>query len=141
MKKIFLALLFSAVFCSFGFFGTQDKPCANAADLYDMFTKEHIEFYEKEVAKRPVVSNLNKDFLAKTALQYNISVDKLKKVLVYQHAMSQCGGKYSIEEILSMQPTDLLRGVRSYMDWLKKNTPPEELEVIGQHFKEIGKKS
>ncbi len=139
MKKTLLTILLTAMcFSIIGYTASaQTERVAEAADFYDTFTDEHIIFYETTLAKRPVVSNINEGVLEKSALKYNISVDKLKKVLCVQHALSQCGGKYSVEEILNFQSSDLLRCARAYINWLQKNTTPEEFAAIAEKFKNI----
>lgn len=141
MKKTILTLLLSALcFSVIGFCATSTTDSiAEAADIYDLFTDEHIVFYETELAHRPVVSNIKQSVLEKRAREYNVGVDKFRKVLVVQHAFSQSGNEYTVEQILSMNTGDLLRGVRTYINWLKETTPPEDLAAIGEKFKSIKK--
>ena len=85
----------AAVFFIAGF---ENRGAANAATLYDVFSERHLEFYENEVAKEKVFSKYSERELAKMAVDNDISIEKVKKLLVYCHAMKNIGKNYTIKE-------------------------------------------
>lgn len=137
MKKTFAVLALTVFgFAAAGFFGCADST-AHAADMFDMFTEEHVKLYEEEIAGKKIVSNLSQKQLQKTADKHNISIDKLKKVLIFQDAVKTLGANYSVEQILNMRSSEIFRCAKNYIDWLKKNKSEEEFEAISEHFKNL----
>ncbi|MEG2456664.1 MAG: hypothetical protein RSB08_02450, partial [Clostridia bacterium] len=115
MKKIIqktFCLLAIALFltCATNIFVKQ-QAITNAAefDIYSLFPDNHIEFYEKFIAKESVVSHLSERRLARQSEQYNISTVKLKKIIIVQHALGSQGTSYSIDELIAMNPATIIK--------------------------------
>lgn len=100
MKKCLLFMMTAAVFFIAGF---ENRGASNAATLYDVFSERHLEFYENEVAKEKVFSKYSERELAKMAVDNDISIEKVKKLLVYCHAMKNIGKNYTIKKRTNYQ--------------------------------------
>ena len=122
----------AAVFFIAGF---ENRGAANAATLYDVFGERHLEFYENEVAKE----KYSERELAKMAVDNDISIDKVKKLLVYCHAMKNIGKNYTIKEADKLSNATVIYDARKYVDYLKATRSKEELAALEKRFKEIGR--
>lgn len=136
MKKCLLFMMTAAVFFIAGF---ENRGAANAATLYDVFGERHLEFYENEVAKEKVFSKYSERELAKMAVDNDISIDKVKKMLVYCHAMKNIGKNYTIKEADKLSNATVISDARKYVDYLKATRTKEELAALEKRFKEIGR--
>lgn len=146
MKKLFLLLLAVVIFTPFQA-NSSSVPSAKAAtsavataaeaDLYSYFNDTHIEFYEKRVAKSPVVSQLSERRLVRIAADNGVNVDKIKKVLVLQHALQSQGKFYTAKEIISFSTAELIVLGIDYVKHLKATTPEKEFQQIVADFKKI----
>lgn len=120
--------------------GIDNADVASAATLYDSFGVQYLEFYENEVAKEKVYSKYTERELEKMALDNDISVDKVKKMLVYCHAMKNIGKNYTIKEADKLSNIAVVSDARKYVDYLKATRSKEELATLEARFKEINKK-
>lgn len=127
----------AAVFFVMGF---DNSAVSSAATIYDSFNERHLEFYENEVAKEKVYSNYSKHELAKMADDNGVSVDKVKKLLVYCHAMKNIGKNYTIKEADKLSNLAVVFDGKKYVDYLKATRTKEELATLEARFKEINKK-
>ena len=120
--------------------GIDNADVASAATLYDSFGVQYLEFYENEVAKEKVYSKYTERELEKMALDNDISVDKVKKMLVYCHAMKNIGKNYTIKEADKLSNIAVVSDARKYVDYLKATRTKDELATLEARFKEINKK-
>lgn len=136
MKKtiIFTVLALTGAFC----FGcTQPTSVAKAADAFELFGEDFIKLYEEEVAKTQVVSQLSDDELSAKAAELGISVDKLRKVLVLQHAFASADNNYTEQQILQMKTGEIIKNTRALFKHLKKTMPASEYKQVDAKFKEM----
>ena len=77
--------------------------------------------------------------LAKMAVDNDISIDKVKKLLVYCHAMKNIGKNYTIKEADKLSNATVISDARKYVDYLKATRSKEELAALEKRFKEIGR--
>lgn len=138
MKKLLLFVVTAVSFFLAGI-GRVDGT-ANAATLIDSFNEKHLAFYEEEVAKEKVYSRYDESELTKTALDNGVSVDKLKKLLVYCHAMKNIGKNYTIAQANSLSNLAIVSDAKKYVDYLKSVKSPEEMKRLEERFKEINGK-
>ena len=117
----------AAVFFIAGF---ENRGAVNAATLYDVFSERHLEFYENEIAKEKVFSKYSERELAKMAVDNDISIDKVKKLLVYCHAMKNIGKNYTIKEADKLSNATVISDARKYVDYLKATRSKEELAAL-----------
>ena len=73
------------------------------------------------------------------AVDNDISVDKVKKLLVYCHAMKNIGKNYTIKEADKLSNIAVVSDARKYVDYLKATRSKEELAALEKRFKEIGR--
>ena len=139
MKKITVALItFMTVCFACGFYSDERQP-ARAYDIYSLFKDGHLRFYENELAKEKVYSQYSDSELSETAHKHNISVDKLKKIMVFQHMMHTVGKEYSVEDVLKAGNRQIVGDLKSYVEFLKKTKSEEELKELEIKFKEAGR--
>lgn len=120
-------MMTAAVFFIAGF---ENRGASNAATLYDVFSERHLEFYENEVAKEKVFSKYSERELAKMAIDNDISIEKVKKLLVYCHAMKNIGKNYTIKEADKLSNATVISDARKYVDYLKATRSKEELAAL-----------
>ncbi|MCI7530515.1 MAG: hypothetical protein MSA47_03520 [Christensenellaceae bacterium] len=139
MKKITVALITFMTVCFACGFSSGERQSARAYDIYSLFKDGHLRFYENELAKEKVYSQYSDSELSETAHKHNISVDKLKKVIVFQHMMHTVGKEYSVEDVLKAGNRQIVGDLKSYVEFLKKTKSEEELKELEIKFKEAGR--
>ncbi|MDD6360484.1 MAG: hypothetical protein PUA48_01260 [Christensenellaceae bacterium] len=139
MKKITVALITFMTVCFACGFSSGERQSARAYDIYSLFKDGHLRFYENELAKEKVYSQYSDSELSETAHKHNISVDKLKKVMVFQHMMHTVGKEYSVEDVLKAGNRQIVGDLKSYVEFLKKTKSEEELKELEIKFKEAGR--
>lgn len=139
MKKITVALITFMTVCFACGFYSDERKSARAYDIYSLFKDGHLRFYENELAKEKVYSQYSDSELSETAHKHNISVDKLKKVMVFQHMMHTVGKEYSVEDVLKAGNRQIVGDLKSYVEFLKKTKSEEELKELEIKFKEAGR--
>ncbi|MCI7582923.1 MAG: hypothetical protein MSS70_00215 [Christensenellaceae bacterium] len=139
MKKITVALITFMTVCFACGFSSGERQSARAYDIYSLFKDGHLRFYENELAKEKVYSQYSDSELSETAHKHNISVDKLKKIMVFQHMMHTVGKEYSVEDVLKAGNRQIVGDLKSYVEFLKKTKSEEELKELEIKFKEAGR--
>lgn len=139
MRKITVALITFMTVCFACGFSSGERQSARAYDIYSLFKDGHLRFYENELAKEKVYSQYSDSELSETAHKHNISVDKLKKVMVFQHMMHTVGKEYSVEDVLKAGNRQIVGDLKSYVEFLKKTKSEEELKELEIKFKEAGR--
>lgn len=140
MKKFILSLLFvTACFAAIGASSGDKADVAYAGDFYDMINDKHIELYENEIAGEKVVSQLNKEMLAKMAQNYGVPVEKMKTALVFKHALNSAGVDITLEKAASLTPGEIYSYGKVYVKYLKTVKSEDELKVLAEKFKELSK--
>ena len=139
MKKITVALITFMTVCFACGFSSGERQSARAYDIYSLFKDGHLRFYENELAKEQVYSQYSDSELSETAHKHNISVDKLKKIMVFQHMMHTLGKEYSVEDVLKASNRQIVGDLKSYVEFLKKTKSEEELNELEIKFKEAGR--
>ncbi len=139
MKKITVALITFMTVCFACGFSSGERQSARAYDIYSLFKDGHLRFYENELAKEKVYSQYSDSELSETAHKHKISVDKLKKIMVFQHMMHTVGKEYSVEDVLKAGNRQIVGDLKSYVEFLKKTKSEEELKELEIKFKEAGR--
>ncbi len=139
MRKITVALITFMTVCFASGFSSDGRQSARAFDIYSVFKEGHLRFYENELAKEKVYSRYSDSELDEMAHKHNISVDKLKKIMVFQHMMHTVGKEYSIDDVLKASNRQIVGDLKSYVEFLKKTKSEEELKELEIKFKEAGK--
>lgn len=130
MKKLFLlsTMLFFA-FCPATFINNSAVAKAEF-DAFSIITDTHIGFYEEYIAKEKVVSDIPAKKIENLAVKYNTSPDKIKKVLVLQHALNSMDRHYSVEQLLNMKSADIVVLIKNYYDYLNNKLTTNEKEKL-----------
>lgn len=126
MKKLFL--LSAMLFFTFCPATSINKIAVSKAefDAFSIITDTHIGFYEEYIAKEKVVSDIPAKKLDSLANKYGTTTDKIKKVLVLQHALDSMDKHYSIEQLLAMKSADIVVLIKSYYEYLNNKLSAEE---------------
>lgn len=109
---------------------------ANAGDIFDLFGEDFIKMYEEEIVHKQVVSQLTDDELKKTADELGITTDKLRKVMLLQHAFASAGNDYTLQQILDMKTGEVLKNTKALFEHLKKTLPEDDYKKVEAKFKQ-----
>ena len=107
-----------------------------AQKVYATYTEEQVD---KIFLNAALAANKARIELAKMAVDNDISIEKVKKLLVYCHAMKNIGKNYTIKEADKLSNATVISDTRKYVDYLKATRSKEELAALEKRFKEIGK--
>jgi hypothetical protein len=138
MKKLFLFSLVLSLLAPLAALGGSAEAVYSAElDLFALFNDAHIKFYEERVAEEPVVSNISERRLARLADEHSVTPDKMKKVLIIQHAFKSQNKFYTIEEILGFKNAELVRHATEYVKYLKSTMSEEDFAQLVEDFKNV----
>ncbi len=133
--SVILALTLVAV-CLIGVARTtqraqNESPEAYAASsIYDRLTPEIIEIYEREISMAPVVSNKSAAAIQKTAQQLDVSVGKLKTVMLLQDLAARVGEDASLSVLADMSDLDLLIYAKNIGTAYAASIPKEKADTL-----------
>ncbi len=114
---------------------TSDVACASAkGEIFDMLSDEIIVLFEQEIAKKPVVSNMNEKAIEALADKYQISVQKTKTILLLHNLCEKSGDCVTIGELATMRDGDILKLGKSVVDDYCKTLSDEQKQELKQKF-------
>lgn len=138
MNKFLITILSILTFSQLFLSNPTSKAEFNA---FDIITDNHISFYEEFIAEEQIVSNKSKTELKKLAINNNISIDNIKKILILQHALKTIDKQYTIEQLSNKSSSEIVALIKDYYDHMNKKLSPKEKSKLKSDFKAYKKKS
>lgn len=111
--SVICACILSFALCSMAF---MSKDVCDGASVLDILSPKVIEFYESEIAHNKVVTNRSEEWLERVADRYNISVQKVKAVLVVQDFCGLCGENKTFAELAKCSDYELFAIVKEHIE-------------------------
>lgn len=129
-----LTIVFAAVLIGALLLAPSDS-CSAA--LVDILTPEIIELYETEIAHSRVVSSKSEEWLSRTAERYDISVQKVKAVLIVQSFCALTGEEMSFPQLAELGDHKLLELVKQRSSIYTDSLSDEQKEALKQRAGEL----
>lgn len=103
--------------------------------LAEKLTPEMIDVYEQYVAGEKFLSSASAAKLNRIAKALNVSVQKLKVLMLMQDLAARTGEKISLDELAALKDADLIRKGKHLADEYGKTLSEEERKELKEKFK------
>jgi hypothetical protein len=119
-----------------------EAQCASSAhgkpliNVYKTLNDYHIDFFEKNVVKKPVVSQYSKEQLEKMAAELGVDFFKVRVLLVAQELLAMNGEKKELSEINKMNNVELSKLLYGAKNEFFKSLSEEQKKTIEKEYKE-----
>ncbi len=135
-KIALLILILSSIM--FPFFSIFENE--NIASAYDIFAKlndDIIKMYEEDIAKNDFISSMKEEQLNALAITLNISIPKLKAVLIIKDLAFRVGEHKALEDLAKMRDLSLISYAKTLADKYGDTLPDTEKEQLKQKLKSV----
>lgn len=105
--------------------------------VLDILTPEVIDFYESEISQKQVASQKSQEWLERVADRYEISVQKVKAVLIVQDFCALNGENVSFADLAKLSDYALFETVKSRIDGYLDGLSEEEKENLKNKASEL----
>lgn len=105
--------------------------------VLDILTPEMIEFYECEISQKQVVSQRSEEWLERVADRYEISVQKVKAVLIVQNFCALNGDDVNFADLAKLSDYSLFETVRGKIDGYLEGLSDDEKDNLKQKASEL----
>lgn len=113
------------------------KDVCNGAGVLDILSPKVIEFYESEIAHDKVVTSKSEEWLERVGDRYDISVQKVKAVLVVQDFCGLCGEKKTFAELAKCSDYELFAIVKGHVEMYLNTLDDTQKEELKQKASEL----
>lgn len=139
LTAIILAFLmmFAFLFC-LPMFDT--KEMANAFNLEEKVDDDFVAFYEKEIAKSPIISSMNKGRLDQLKAQYNLSDKRLTMLLILEDFGMRAGSPKDFAVLTEMSDKQLFLYGKTLVDEFSENLDKDKKDQLTAQFLALVKK-
>ncbi|MDE7281421.1 MAG: hypothetical protein K2N36_06745, partial [Ruminiclostridium sp.] len=103
--------------------------------VYDLLTDELIQTYETEIAGETIVSDKSASQLKRIADRLNISVEKLRAIMLLQDLAGKTGRNVSLSELADMSDIKLFTLLKDCGDDYMSTLTPERRAELEQKLK------
>ncbi|MDR2090624.1 MAG: Spy/CpxP family protein refolding chaperone [Clostridiales bacterium] len=102
------------------------KPKKPFAGIYKNLKDYHIEFFERNIVKKPVVTKYSREELTKMAKDYGVDFYKMRVMLVVEAICEMNGTKKPLDQIKKMSFPELTKVVMDAKNKFFASLTPEE---------------
>ena len=126
------AMILGAMCCTFC---NNDIPTAEAyGTIYDMLSPELISIYETEIAGEPIVSKLGDAKLQRTADRLEITVAKLKAIMLLQDLCARVGEDITLSRLATMKDFALIKLAKEQAEKYAATLPETRRSELKEKF-------
>ena len=106
-------------------------------DIFDLVTRELIEFYEKDFNPAKPITGMSSDHVKTLMKTYGISQNKLNTLLILQDIAKLNGERISLNKLVKFSTKELFAfGKKHFTDYVEK-LPKEKREQINEDLSKI----
>jgi hypothetical protein len=113
------------------------KRQKNQASLLDRVSPEVIDFYEQNIAKQKVVSDIGSAKLEKMAKTFGFSTGKYSAVLILKDLAARCGDELDIKDIAALSDLEIILKGKAYVEKYADSLGDEEKSELKEKFKKL----
>lgn len=113
------------------------QEVCRAGGILDILTPKVIEFYEVEIAHKQVVSTKSNEWLERVGSRYDISVQKVKAVMIVQDFCTLCGDEMTFSELAKCSDYQLFAIVKEHVDVYLSTLDDAQKEELKQKASEL----
>ncbi|MEG1529121.1 MAG: hypothetical protein RSC44_04280 [Clostridia bacterium] len=161
MKKTIIGAILSVVACTaLGASSSEIKNCkteifaqsnavnvatatipvfASQRDIYAIINPNIINFYETNIAKEKILSNLSPQKLQRMAEQLEISVAKLNAVILLHDLVCRQGGNLDLKAAASMTDIEMFKTAKTYIMSFIETLSDAEKADLDAKFQQLKK--
>ncbi|MDR1905545.1 MAG: hypothetical protein LBQ27_01315 [Clostridiales bacterium] len=103
--------------------------------VYKNLKDYYIEFFEKNIIKRPVVTKYSKEELANMAKEYGVDFYKMRVMLIVEAIYDMNGVKKDLKEIKKMSLPELTKIIYEAKSKFFESLTPEEKAKFDEEYK------
>lgn len=135
LKRIFAIALLLVAVCAVVLTTPFEIAQASAKkEIYDYLTDEIIAIYEQEIAKKPVVSNMNDKALLSLGEKHQISVQKTKTILLICDLCNRTDDCVKIGDLAKMKDGELIKVAKRAVDKYGEGLSKEQKDALKGKF-------
>lgn len=113
------------------------KDVCDGASVLDILSPKVIDFYESEIAHNKVVTSKSDEWLERVGTRYDISVQKVKAVLVVQNFCKLCGEEKTFSELAKCSDYELFSIVKEHVEVYLNTLDDTQKEGLKQKANEL----
>lgn len=112
---------------------------AESRGIYDFITPKVIEFYEQNISRSVILSDMKPQKLARMCKKFNVDEGKLKAIILLQDLSVRTGERLDIKQLAAMSDADLIKEAKNRVQAYAATLSDAEKEELKSKFKEIRK--